>query len=212
MEVKWLAVGEIKAAMYNPEVRTDFGKLKELQASIQERGIIVPLLVTKNKDLIDGHRRLACAVSLGHEYVPTLEVNGDQGELFTELNGTMRKMNNSEMLYAFLHGASVPDEQRRHIETIIRMVGISYLKKLEKSKGSAKGILGSFRPYLRFLGKDNPNYADGTDEFANKFARWLIDHKQVWKFRVAQAAGMTPKEMLAYIENNKPLPRVDDTN
>lgn len=50
--------------------RKDFGDMNELVASIKEHGILEPILVTKENELISGERRLRAAAILNIEKVP----------------------------------------------------------------------------------------------------------------------------------------------
>lgn len=60
--------------------RTDFD-LGELTRSIQEVGILQPLLLTPEKELIDGGRRLKVAKMLGMKEVPYSMNHGEKGEI-----------------------------------------------------------------------------------------------------------------------------------
>lgn len=51
--------------------RTDFGDVAELAASIARVGLLHPVVVTANGDLVAGDRRLAAVRSLGWTHVPT---------------------------------------------------------------------------------------------------------------------------------------------
>lgn len=63
-----MKTNEIKT---NSQVRKDMGDITELKNSIQENGILQPLLIDKDNVLIAGHRRLQAAKELGLEDVPT---------------------------------------------------------------------------------------------------------------------------------------------
>lgn len=51
-------------------VRTELGDLTELTASIKEKGVLEPLVVTKDNELIVGRRRLEAAKAAGLKTVP----------------------------------------------------------------------------------------------------------------------------------------------
>jgi len=67
---QYLEVGEIELTGLNPRKDFDDASLKELAASISEKGIIQPLTVTKDHRLIAGERRLRAAKLLGMKTVP----------------------------------------------------------------------------------------------------------------------------------------------
>lgn len=75
-KLKYLNPGEIERNPQNPRIFFDEAKMNELQESINELGILVPLIVyyddQKNKFLLlDGERRLKSAKALGMTKVPT---------------------------------------------------------------------------------------------------------------------------------------------
>ena len=62
-----MKTGQIRV---NDQVRKDMGDIAGLKKSIQENGILQPLLIDKNNTLIAGHRRLQAAKELTLEEVP----------------------------------------------------------------------------------------------------------------------------------------------
>lgn len=73
--VKQLAVDEIRAGVKQARSVFDGEKLKELTASIEEHGVIQPLLVretAKGYELIAGERRLRAAKAAGLKEVPVI--------------------------------------------------------------------------------------------------------------------------------------------
>jgi len=70
---------EILPSEHNPRLVFDADELQALRESIDEVGILVPLTVYEDDDgrvrLIDGERRLRCALELGHEKVPCYVVD-----------------------------------------------------------------------------------------------------------------------------------------
>ncbi|NQT95452.1 MAG: ParB/RepB/Spo0J family partition protein [Candidatus Omnitrophica bacterium] len=73
--IAYLDISEIKTGKYQP--RSDFNqdKLKELIASIKEKGIVQPILVKKTQsgyELIAGERRLRAAKAIGIKKIPVI--------------------------------------------------------------------------------------------------------------------------------------------
>jgi ParB family chromosome partitioning protein len=71
--------------------RRDQGDIASLAASMAEVGLLHPVVVTKNGELIAGRRRLAAAKSLGWKQVPVHVVSLEEivsGEL---IENTVRK-------------------------------------------------------------------------------------------------------------------------
>lgn len=61
---------EISAITIKDNVRTDYGDLTELTASIKKYGVKNPLEIGSNGELVDGHRRLKAATAAGLKVVP----------------------------------------------------------------------------------------------------------------------------------------------
>lgn len=81
--VRMISVDSIRESEYQPRKKFDEDADKELMKSIQEKGIIQPLLVNKEKEgfqLIAGERRLRAVKKLGIKQVPVLikEVKGKE--------------------------------------------------------------------------------------------------------------------------------------
>ena len=70
---KEIKLSQIKPDLTQPRIEFDAIKLARLKKSIQEQGIINPLVIEKNNEnyiLIDGERRYRCAVELKLDVVP----------------------------------------------------------------------------------------------------------------------------------------------
>lgn len=96
---------------YNPKARTAEGvKLKRLTDSIRKHGLIQPLIITSDRDLVDGNRRLAAAKLVGLPLVECIVlpdgVNKD--EVFGEVNTTAEKIGGRGWLEACRKGYKTP--------------------------------------------------------------------------------------------------------
>jgi len=73
--------GELNAAEYNPRELTE-KQHADLTASIEEFGLVDPIIVNKHAKRMDviigGHQRVRIATELGHKTVPTVEVKLDE--------------------------------------------------------------------------------------------------------------------------------------
>ena len=81
-----LSINDIEPSIYNPYKVIDNDEMKELVESIQENGILTPLMVRRLEnssdkyELISGHRRLFAAKKAGLEKVPAFvyEISRDE--------------------------------------------------------------------------------------------------------------------------------------
>jgi ParB/RepB/Spo0J family partition protein len=72
MELVTLAIDEI---VVEPRVREDLGDLSSLRHSIEEVGLLFPVVVNKNRVLISGARRLEACRLLGRRQITALVVD-----------------------------------------------------------------------------------------------------------------------------------------
>lgn len=110
-KILWIPVSTIIATPYNPSHRTEDGKkLRELAESIKKHGSIQPILITADRDLVDGNRRLAAAKLAGLTKIECIVLGPgvDKDEAFGDLNTTSEKINNRGWLYACRHGMRKP--------------------------------------------------------------------------------------------------------
>lgn len=70
-------ISQLNEAIYNPRTMTkdEFNGLKE---SIQEFGLVDPLIINKDFTIIGGHQRLEAAKKLGYKEVPCIQLDLDK--------------------------------------------------------------------------------------------------------------------------------------
>lgn len=101
----------IIATPYNPPSRTKEGAaMKRLIASVKEFGVIMPLLITADRDLCDGNRRLHAAKAAGLDFVECiiLPLHLDRDKVFRTVNTTPEKIGGKGWLEACRNGYKVP--------------------------------------------------------------------------------------------------------
>lgn len=90
-----IPVDTIIATPYNPKSRTKEGAtLRKLTESVRKHGVIMPILITADRDLVDGNRRLSAAKMAGAKFVECiiLPPNIDKDEIFKDVNTTAEKI------------------------------------------------------------------------------------------------------------------------
>jgi ParB family chromosome partitioning protein len=107
-------------------VRQDLGDLTKLMESLRANGLINPILVNSNRELIAGHRRLEAAKRLGWQYIEATvtEAESDAELLEKELDENIHRRNLSAMElaegYARLEKLQNPGFFRRIWMAIVR--------------------------------------------------------------------------------------------
>jgi len=161
--IVYLNVSDIKANKYQP--RASFGeeKLKELTASIKEKGVVQPVLVRSTAagyELIAGERRLRAIKSLGVQKIPAIirQANDtDALELSLIENIQREELNALEEAYAYKRLseefkltqediARAVGKDRSTVTNIIRILSLpkkiqDYLSKNMLTMGHAKALL-----------------------------------------------------------------------
>lgn len=135
-----IPVSTIAATPYNPSDRTQDGKeLRRLVATVQKYGVIQPIIITADRDLVDGNRRLSAAKLAGHTHIECiiLDHGVERDEVFGDLNSTSKKITNRGWLYACRHGIKNPPkevgEQYQELFKLIGTYGVDQL--IEKRLG-----------------------------------------------------------------------------
>lgn len=196
--ITMMGVEKIVPAPFNPSVRTSANAILALKQSIEDVGIIYPLLVTEKGGLIDGHRRLACAIALNYKSVPVMVIHGDAKRIFDDVNRTSRKLGSREELYVYLAGGPVSDAAVATIKKLESLVGKKTLEWAAENMVSAKSIIHVLSVLRGYLGDQN-------EEFWRKAATWMIYNRQQFAVRVAVQSGMEKALLVAAIEANTPV-------
>lgn len=204
--IKLFSVDTIKTAPYNPPIRTEHGSLSSLKASIARVGIIYPLIVNENRELIDGHRRLECAKMLGMKLVPVIVFDGERDALYEEVNENSRKLTRADDLYVYLCGGKLSSRSKRPVEILDKIMGREFLEELAENHISPSGLVVLMRQLMGYISDNGVDWVSSEDDFVKKTLRWIFENKSNFRVRAAIYARVNPKIIIACIESNVPLP------
>jgi ParB-like nuclease family protein len=191
---------DLKYAPFNPPSRTEKRALIKLRMDIEKRKkIIVPLLVTSDNFVADGHRRLTIALELGFDRVPIIRENESLAELWG-LNGTQMSVTKKTWMQAVREGYPlefVPDEERNLIEELIRIVGKKLFEQLSDNRRS---------PYIGQNAKAVAGYCgDTSDKFIKQVVIWFEEHETQAIARQAMGAKCPPEVLASAINERRPI-------
>lgn len=199
MKLSKIKIADIKKAKYNSPIRTDMKYLKTLLQSIQVNGIYMPLMVTKDMCLIDGHRRLACAEELGMLEVPAIIQDISENEkdiVYEDINTTSRKINEADQLFVFMNGGRISKRVHHAIE---RITDITHNQEvLTQMFQSRKSPTHTWHIYNKLLNYANPPNTKMALE-------WIVKFETAYRLRRAINDGIAPKVILEAIKKDKPL-------
>lgn len=205
-KIKEVPIDSIKPAIFNPPTRINHNTLVELKASISRIGIVYPLIVTPEMDLVDGHRRLECAKMLGMQTVPVIVRTGNQRVLFSEVNVTAKKLTHADDLFVYLSGGIMTDRSKKYIEPLEKIGGRELLEKMAEARIGPANIAVVIPHILEYIERNEPNWKTGNNPYVLKVINWMIDHRQTFRVRAAIAIGLSPLVIVACVDNNCPLP------
>lgn len=121
----------VRHTPYNPAARTKEGeKLRKLIAEISARGLIYPILITSDRDVIDGNRRLAACRALGHTTIECIVSDLDRDEAFTVVNTTAIAIGGKGWLEIGMGNGYMPAKMRQQYDELFGMVGSYGIKLL----------------------------------------------------------------------------------
>ena len=120
----------IRHTPYNPASRTKEGaKLSQTIAAICKYGLLYPILITSDRDVIDGNRRLAACRSLGHKTIECIVCDLDRDEAFTMVNTTAIPIGGKGWLEIGMGNGFMPPKMRAMYDELFSLIG-SYGVKL----------------------------------------------------------------------------------
>lgn len=121
----------IRHTPYNPAARTKEGeKLRRLMAEIRDRGLVYPILITSDRDVIDGNRRLAACRALGHTTIECIVSGLDRDEAFTMVNTSAIPIGGKGWLEIGMGNGFMPEKMRAQYDELYRLVGAYGIKLL----------------------------------------------------------------------------------
>lgn len=193
-----LKTSEIKTAKYNPKTRVD--QITQLVKSIKEYGIIMPLVIDPDNNLIDGHRRLASAKKLRIDKVPVVQIGGtlSKDKAYEIINTTSKKISGHDFIYIHINGGSVPKRAVVKINLLQEVVGDDGLKKLA-DKGATYNVLNYSLMVQKYCGKKN------NDTFLKRTIFWLVDNKMIYSVRRAMESKVKKEVIERAIAVGRPL-------
>lgn len=114
----------IEHTPYNPSSRTKEGaKLSQLIDSIRKYGAIYPILITADRNVIDGNRRLAACRALGHDFIECVISDLDRDEAFTTMNTTINAIGGKGWLEIARGGGYLPKKEKQQYDELSGLVG-----------------------------------------------------------------------------------------
>lgn len=163
--VKLTPIKDLKLAKYNPPSR--LRTIPSLIKSIQEIGLLYPVLVDEKNRVVDGHRRIAAYQKIGLTEIPTLIAKGEQAALFAHVNSQTKRLTGNETLQIYLEEPrAITANTRVWFENAEEVIGKPMLARMAK-----EGL--SYATY-RVAGAIAKGADKDTPEAIKQVVKWLI--------------------------------------
>lgn len=189
----------LKFAPFNPPARTESARVRKLKKEIEKAGeIIVPLVVTLDNYVADGHRRLTAARELNYEAVPVIRKELTLADLWSILNGANMPVGTKGWMQAVREGMPiecVPDKEQKPIADLLRVVGRKMFEKLT-DEGSGPSVFIVSQYIARYCGRDN-------DKFIREVILWTRECKTMRDAKTAVSTGCPKDVLIAAIEERR---------
>lgn len=192
---KLIAIADLKSARFNPKTRLT--GISGLAESIQEVGLLDPIKVSPNNEIIDGHRRVAAYQYLGLEEIECILLKGDLPTIYAHINSQSRKLSGNETLQVYLkQKTAVSPRAKQLIEDAEKYIGRELVIELAKNGMS----IHTYRHAKRLAVEAGVD----LEEWVPRTVRWLIKYKCVGAFQRA-LAQLAPAKILRIVEKDAPL-------
>lgn len=221
--IVYVSVNQLRVASFNPPARTTPQAIAELRADIEENGIKAPLHAIPSGSLADGHRRFACALSLGIDKVPVTYHEGksekDLPALWAELNKFTRKTEPADWLHVWFHATPSCDLKSELLpRNIMRNVVDSW--EVFGKAGIETLVLAKYSPLAGRRVKDVVRWVDSFDRLKGQITTkmmgaWVLRHgrSSLTGVSFAHRAGILggrgglgfAKRIVAAVKGDKPL-------
>lgn len=125
-KVLLIPVNTLRHTPYNPPSRTKKGAaLNKMVMSIKKYGQIYPLLVTTDRDVVDGNRRLAAMLLCGVEFAECIVTDLPKDEIFGCVNTVVVPMGGKGWLSVARGGGvdSLPAKEKAIYEELHSLIG-----------------------------------------------------------------------------------------
>jgi hypothetical protein len=191
-----VSIAKIQMAPWNPSNRVEQRRLQRLRDSIEDIGLIYPVLCTPDYKLIDGHRRLTVVKELGWETVPAFIIAGEYEHTYGTVNSTHARLSGNDILGVYLANPhALILDHRRKVENIERMCGRQSISLLYRA-GASFWAFDLARRVFRYINHQAE---------IRVILTWVLEHQQWGLLRHGLYTGLDPKTLQLAIAANRPI-------
>lgn len=189
-------IKKLKAAKYNPANRVTERNVKKLVESIKRVGLLYPILVDKDYNIIEGHRRTKAYQMLEQETIPAMVIDADDKDaVYSEVNSTSKKMGGNDALGVWLKCPNASAKsQAKSFENAQEIIGKNRMKKIFKQSLTLR---------VWSTAKRLANHCDYDEPV--EFLDWLLEHGNIGQVMKALDRQEDPRVFMQALKKNKPV-------
>ena len=198
-------LSKITESKYNPVLRTDrsSSQYKQLKASIQTNGLIVPIVLNSEYKVVDGHRRLNCFKDLGCSAIPAFinrHVDNDNYDyVFMITNKNSMKINAAQETERYLAGATeISPKILKAIKSLEEIGGTKCIQRVVDDKKSPNTFLIGISMYCSYTKKK-------TRKDQRKCLYWMLNVGTAYRLKTAMNFFIPAEILIDCVENRKDI-------
>lgn len=185
-------------AGHNPPNRVLPAKLKALMASMDVIGLLHPVDITPEYEIIDGHRRTTAARLLGWKDIECNIIEGEPALIYASVNASAQRMTAADNLSVWLHNkAAVPRPVSEKHDEMLKVLGEPLCQRIA-SLGFSINVYTAARKTCRYCSKEGMQNHQAV-------ADWLLNHRCIGQVGKAIDREESPALIWRAITKNKPL-------
>jgi len=205
IEYDVLEISSIKQSMVNPSIRTnrDNTSFKMLKHNIKINGLISPVVVDREHNLIDGHRRLNALRDLGHTLIPT-NINKsvapeDYAKTFTASHLDTMKINAAQQTEMYLNGVKdISPRVLKSIEVLEKVGGRHVVRNIAEQGKSPETYVSGIKMYCKHI----KNHSIRTQRTA---LYYMLNVDSAYALKSAIFACTDAEIIKDFVENRKKI-------
>lgn len=199
-----VAIEDLQVIGFNPKARTTKGNIKSLKNSITRVGQLIPIVVTKDFVIVDGHRRYTAMKELGFDKIDVIFRGDDANEapdLFVEINNNQRASRGKDAIEIALTTGILPSVgiNAPIMRELVSIIGMEGLQVLYENKASPN-ILATAKMVSNYCKKDTSD-----KEWMATVILWLAVYKQQFAVRRAMYARIDREFLVETIRSESVL-------
>ncbi len=194
---KMVELSTLKDAAHNPPNRVTPKNIRALSDSMETLGLLQPITIALNGQIIEGHRRVAAARQLGWTHIEANIIkDGDSDAIYGSLNTTARKLSGCDALYVWLENPqAVVVSARKQFNDMTAVLGRPLVKRMCAAGFSRRVFLTATRI---------ARYCEHNDaETVKDIVEWLLKFPVTGQVMKAIEAGESPRVILNAVRNGK---------